>query len=96
MDVQSDKQLDEFVRSCSDSAYHPSCTAKMGAESDHMAVCDPQCRVYGLENLRVVDASIMPSVITGKYHSVGCMGWRTYVWSMPQSCLLSSLVSTTV
>ena len=55
------------MRNCSDSAYHPSCTAKMGAESDQMAVCDPQCKVYGLENLRVVDASIMPSVVSGRF-----------------------------
>ncbi len=65
VNVQNDRQMEEFIRACSDSAYHPSCTAKMGLESDKMAVTDPQCRVYGVENLRVVDASIMPSVVSG-------------------------------
>ena len=52
-----------------DSAYHPSCTCKMGDTGDNMAVVDSQCRVIGLENLRVVDASIMPSIVSGNLNA---------------------------
>ena len=65
VDVQSDEQIDAFIREMADSAYHPSCTAKMGQESDPMAVVDPSCRVIGTEGLRVVDASIMPHIVSG-------------------------------
>lgn len=63
--VQSDKDIDEYNRNMADSAYHPSCTCKMGPDTDKMAVVDPSTRVYGIEGLRVVDASIMPSVVSG-------------------------------
>jgi len=61
--VQSDEELDEFVRATAESAYHPSCTCRMGKDAN--AVVDPQCRVRGVDNLRIVDASIMPSIISG-------------------------------
>uniref|UniRef100_A0A0B7BBK3 Choline dehydrogenase n=1 Tax=Arion vulgaris TaxID=1028688 RepID=A0A0B7BBK3_9EUPU len=64
-EVTSDKQLDAFARQMADSAYHPSCSCKMGSPNDPMAVVDPSCRVIGLDGLRVVDASIMPSVVSG-------------------------------
>ncbi|XP_077970441.1 choline dehydrogenase, mitochondrial-like [Styela clava] len=64
-EVQSDSEIDAFVRKYCDSSYHPSCTCKMGAESDKMAVVNNEGQVYGLENLRVIDASIMPSVVSG-------------------------------
>ena len=64
-ELSSDAEIDAFVRAKADSAYHCSCTCKMGAETDKMAVVDPACRVYGLEGLRIVDASIMPSVVSG-------------------------------
>ncbi|KAF6098911.1 choline dehydrogenase [Phyllostomus discolor] len=67
--VQSDKEIDAFVRAKADSAYHPSCTCKMGQPSDPAAVVDPQTRVIGVENLRVVDASIMPSVVSGNLNA---------------------------
>ena len=51
------------------SAYHPSCTAKMGSTADDTAVVDSSCRVIGLENLRVVDASIMPSIVSGNLNA---------------------------
>ena len=63
--VTSDKDIDKFNRNMADSAYHPSCTCKMGSQDDPMAVVDPQTKVIGLEGLRVVDASIMPSVVSG-------------------------------
>lgn len=67
--VQSDKQIDAFVRAKADSAYHPSCTCKMGQPSDPTAVVDLQTRVLGVENLRVIDASIMPSVVSGNLNA---------------------------
>ena len=63
--VTTDDQIDDFLRNSSDSAYHPSCTCKMGQTSDPMAVVDPQTRVIGVEGLRVVDAAIMPSIVSG-------------------------------
>jgi choline dehydrogenase len=67
--VQSDEQIDAFVRAKVESAYHPSCTCKMGGPQDPMAVVDPETRVYGIERLRVVDSSIMPSVTTGNLNA---------------------------
>ncbi|XP_018879596.4 choline dehydrogenase, mitochondrial isoform X1 [Gorilla gorilla gorilla] len=67
--IQSDKEIDAFVRAKADSAYHPSCTCKMGQPSDPTAVVDPQTRVLGVENLRVVDASIMPSMVSGNLNA---------------------------
>lgn len=67
--VQSDAEIDAFVRQKADSAYHPSCTCKMGSPSDPMAVVDPNTRVLGLERLRVVDASIMPSMVSGNLNA---------------------------
>lgn len=71
--IQSDKEIDAFARQKADSAYHPSCTCKMGQPSDPMAVVDPDTKVIGVENLRVVDASIMPSVVSGNLNGPTCM-----------------------
>ncbi|MDQ0510342.1 choline dehydrogenase [Ancylobacter amanitiformis] len=60
--VTSDAAIDDFVRAHVESAYHPSCSCKMGAASDPLAVVDPQMRVIGVEGLRVVDSSTMPSI----------------------------------
>merc|ERR1711970_790254 len=69
-DVQTDSQLDEFVRAKGDSAYHPSCTCKMGdPDTDKMAVVDSRTKVIGLEGLRVIDASIMPSIVSGNLNA---------------------------
>jgi choline dehydrogenase len=68
-DVRSDDEIDAFVRAKVESAYHPSCSCKMGDEADPMAVVDPETRVRGLERLRVVDSSIMPSVTTGNLNA---------------------------
>ncbi|MFK4134052.1 choline dehydrogenase [Pseudomonas luteola] len=70
-DCVTDAQLDEFVRQHAETAYHPSCTNKMG--TDDMAVVDGQGRVHGLEGLRVVDASIMPLIITGNLNATTIM-----------------------
>ena len=63
--VTSDADIDAHLRRKAESAYHPSCTCKMGADSDPMAVVDGELRVRGVEALRVVDASIMPAVVSG-------------------------------
>lgn len=68
-EVQSDADIDAFIRKKADSAYHPSCTCKMGSPSDPMAVLDSETRVLGLERLRVVDASIMPSIVSGNLNA---------------------------
>jgi choline dehydrogenase len=67
--VQTDEQIDAFIRDKVESAYHPSCSCKMGSANDPMAVVNPECKVYGLEGLRVVDSSIMPSVTTGNLNA---------------------------
>lgn len=65
--VQTDEQLDAFIREHAETAYHPSCSCKMG--TDDMAVVDDQGRVHGIEGLRVVDASIMPIITTGNLNA---------------------------
>ncbi len=65
--VQSDDEIDAWIRQGVESAYHPSCTCKMGTDS--MAVVDPQTRVHGMENLRVVDSSIFPIITNGNLNS---------------------------
>lgn len=66
-DVVTDEQILDFVAREGESAYHPSCTCKMG--HDPMAVVDGQLRVHGLDNLRVVDASVMPSITNGNIYA---------------------------
>jgi choline dehydrogenase len=67
--VVTDEQIDTFIRAKVESAFHPSCTCRMGAVSDPKAVVDPQGRVIGVEALRVVDSSIMPSITTGNLNA---------------------------
>jgi choline dehydrogenase len=67
VDVRSDAEIDAFVRAKSDSAYHPCGTCRMGLDED--AVVDGELRVRGIEGLRVVDASIMPSVVSGNLNA---------------------------
>ncbi|HEY1943291.1 MAG TPA: choline dehydrogenase [Roseiarcus sp.] len=67
--IVDDEAIDAFVRQRVESAYHPSCTCKMGALDDPFAVVDSEARVIGLEGLRVVDSSIMPSVTTGNLNA---------------------------
>ncbi len=65
--VQTDEQVLDFVAREGESAYHPSCTCKMGY--DDMAVLDSELRVHGVENLRVVDASVFPSITNGNIYA---------------------------
>ncbi|TMS36019.1 hypothetical protein L596_003288 [Steinernema carpocapsae] len=72
-DCQSDADIDAFVRAKAASAYHPSCTCKMGDSSDNMAVIDGETMgVHGLEGLKVVDASVMPSIVSGNLNAPTC------------------------
>ena len=64
-ECQSDEELDAFTRDNVESAYHPCGTCKMGAVSDPMAVVDPECRVIGVEGVRVADSSIFPRITNG-------------------------------
>ena len=69
VDCVSDEAIDAFVRDHVDTAYHPSCTCKMGSPVDPFAVVDPETRVIGVEALRVVDSSIMPSITNGNLNA---------------------------
>ena len=68
-DIQTDEQIDAFIRAKVESAYHPSCSCKMGSAHDRWSVVDPQTRVLGVSGLRVVDSSIMPSITTGNLNA---------------------------
>ncbi|MNO40065.1 Alcohol dehydrogenase [acceptor] [compost metagenome] len=63
--VQTDEQLEAWVRQNVETAYHPVGSCKMGPASDAMAVVDARLRVHGLDGLRVIDASIMPTLVNG-------------------------------
>ncbi|MEM9620927.1 MAG: choline dehydrogenase [Pseudomonadota bacterium] len=67
LDQQSDAQLDAFVRAHAESAYHPCGTCKMG--TDEQSVVNPQAQVYGVEGLRVADASIFPRITNGNLNA---------------------------
>ena len=73
MDVQTDEQIDTWVRQNVESAYHPSCTCKIGADNDPMAVLDAQCQVRGVQALRVVDSSIFPTITNGNLNAPSIM-----------------------
>ena len=67
--VQTDAEIDAFIRAKVESAYHPSCSCRMGGAQDPLAVVAPDTRVHGLDGLRVVDSSIMPSITTGNLNA---------------------------
>ncbi|MEY4698007.1 MAG: choline dehydrogenase, partial [Pseudomonadota bacterium] len=71
--VQSDAQLDDFIRDHVESAYHPCGTARMGRRDDPMAVVDAECRVIGVDGLRVADSSIFPQVTNGNLNGPSIM-----------------------
>ena len=72
-DVQSDEALDGFIREHVESAYHPCGTCKMGAANDPMAVVDAECRVIGVDGLRVADSSIFPRITNGNLNGPSIM-----------------------
>lgn len=60
---ESDAELDAHIRKVGATAHHPLGTCKMGVESDPQAVVDPECRVRGVDGLRVIDAAVMPDLV---------------------------------
>ncbi|TFL20258.1 choline dehydrogenase [Jannaschia formosa] len=71
--AQSDEALDAFIRDHAESAYHPCGTARMGRRDDPLAVVDPQCRVIGVEGLRLADSSIFPRITNGNLNAPSIM-----------------------
>lgn len=68
-DIISDEDIDAFIREKVESGYHPCGTCKIGDAADNMAVVDSELRVIGVEGLRVVDSSVMPSITTGNLNA---------------------------
>jgi len=66
--IESDEYIRDRIRNYAGTLYHPVGTCKMGPSSDRMSVVDPQLRVHGIKRLRVVDASIMPTLVSGNTH----------------------------
>ncbi|OHC45361.1 MAG: choline dehydrogenase [Rhodobacteraceae bacterium GWE1_64_9] len=73
VNLQSDDELNGFIKDHVESAYHPCGTCRMGAASDPLAVVDPECRVIGVEGLRVADSSIFPRVTNGNLNGPSIM-----------------------
>ncbi len=71
--IQDDAALDAFIRGHVESAYHPCGTCRMGSADDPLAVVDSDCRVIGLENLRVADSSIFPRITNGNLNAPSIM-----------------------
>ncbi len=71
--VQTDEQLDAFIREHVESAYHPCGTCRMGRRDDRMSVVDPECRVIGVEGLRVANSSIFPQITNGNLNAPSIM-----------------------
>lgn len=71
--VETDDQLDAFIREHAESAYHPCGTVRMGAAGDPRSVVDPQCRVIGVDGLRVADSSIFPRITNGNLNAPSIM-----------------------
>jgi len=66
-DKTSDEDLNEYIRANAETAYHPSCTLKMGI--DKMAVVDENLKIHGLQNIRIIDSSIMPEITSGNLNA---------------------------
>ncbi len=72
-DIQTDEEMDGFLREHVESAYHPCGTCKMGDPNDPAAVVDPDCRVIGVDGLRVADSSIFPRITNGNLNGPSIM-----------------------
>ncbi|WP_420568189.1 choline dehydrogenase [Thalassovita sp.] len=72
-DLQTDDELDSFIREHAESAYHPCGTCRMGRADDPLAVVDPQARVIGVDGLRVADSSIFPRITNGNLNAPSIM-----------------------
>ncbi len=72
-EVQSDDEIDAFVREHAESAYHPCGTARIGRRDDPLAVVDPACRVIGVDGLRVADSSVFPAITNGNLNAPSIM-----------------------
>ena len=71
--IQSDGEIDAFIREHAESAYHPCGTARMGRRDDTMAVVDPECRVIGVDGLRLADSSVFPRITNGNLNGPSIM-----------------------
>ncbi|MEM7071997.1 MAG: choline dehydrogenase [Pseudomonadota bacterium] len=69
-------RLDDYIRSHSESAYHPCGTCRMGDRQDSNAVVDPECRVIGVDGLRIADSSIFPHITNGNTNAPSIMVGR--------------------
>jgi choline dehydrogenase len=69
VEITSDDAIDAWIRDHGESAYHPSCGCKIGADGDPMAVLDADCRLRGIEALRVVDSSVFPTITNGNLNA---------------------------
>lgn len=67
--VSSAEAVDAWVRQNAESAYHPSCTCRMGSPDSESTVVDPACRVIGIDGLRVVDSSVFPTITNGNLNA---------------------------
>ncbi|WP_240535099.1 choline dehydrogenase [Notoacmeibacter marinus] len=71
--AQSDEALNDHIRDHAESAYHPCGTCRIGAADDPMAVVDPECRVIGVDGLRLADSSIFPRITNGNLNGPSIM-----------------------
>lgn len=71
--VETDEQIDAFVREHAESAYHPCGTCRIGRRTDRMAVVDPETRVIGVDGLRLADSSIFPRITNGNLNGPSIM-----------------------
>ncbi|MEO3386677.1 choline dehydrogenase [Mesorhizobium sp. CAU 1741] len=71
--MQGSAEIDAWINQTLETCYHPVGTCKMGSENDPDAVVDPECRVRGLEGLRVIDASIMPEIVSANTNAATIM-----------------------
>jgi choline dehydrogenase len=72
-EIDSDAEIDAFIREHAESAYHPCGTCRMGNKDDPMAVVDPQNRVIGIDGLRLADSSIFPQIPNGNLNAPSIM-----------------------